>query len=120
MHGLLRDSALIMCTVALALTLNASDTDGTGDQFKIVKQWPLEGAGGWDYVTPDPNSHRVYITRATHVSVLDSESDTVIGDIPDTPGVHGVQKQRLAAPYSFPPLTKLTSKHIFASGINSH
>jgi YVTN family beta-propeller protein len=90
MHQLVRNSALVICTVALALTFEAFGADGTGGEFKVVKQLPLEGAGRWDYVTADPDSHRVYIARATHVSVLDSESGAVIGDIPDTPGVHGV------------------------------
>jgi YVTN family beta-propeller protein len=94
MHRLLRNSAVITCAVAFALASKASGAGGTGDEFKIVKQLPLEGAGRWDYVTADPDSHRVYIARATHVSVLDSESGAVIGDIPDTPGVHGVAVAR--------------------------
>ena len=55
-----------------------------------MKRIPLEGGGRWDYISADSDSHRVYIARATHVSVLDSETGAVIGDIPDTPGVHGV------------------------------
>lgn len=66
----------------------AAEAD-SGD-FKVVKKLPLEGAGRWDYVTADPDNHRIYVARSTHVTVLDSESGEVVGDIPDTKGVHGV------------------------------
>ena len=85
MHRVLRTSALVICCVALAF-----GSDASGGNFKVVKRVPLEGGGRWDYVTADSDSHRVYIARATHVSVLDSETGAVVGDIPDTPGVHGV------------------------------
>src|ERR1700704_580601 len=82
-------SALILLVAALALASDALGADSPG-KLKVVKKLPLQGAGRWDYVTADPEAHRVYIARATHVSVLDSESGAVVGDIPDTPGVHGV------------------------------
>jgi len=85
MHRVLRTSALVICCVALAF-----GSDASSGSFKVVNRVPLEGGGRWDYVTADSDSHRVYIARATHVSVLDSETGAVVGDIPDTPGVHGV------------------------------
>jgi DNA-binding beta-propeller fold protein YncE len=88
MHLPLRKSALILSFAALALASNVLGAEG--GKYKIEKKLPLAGAGRWDYVTTDPEAHRVYIARATHVSVLDSETGAVIGDIPDTPGVHGV------------------------------
>ena len=90
MHRFLRNSALIFSAAAIALTPSALRAGDDGGKFKIVKKIPLEGGGRWDYVTVDPEAHRVYIARATHVTVLDSESGAVVGDIPDTPGVHGV------------------------------
>jgi YVTN family beta-propeller protein len=90
MYRLLRISSLFLSIAAIALTSNPLGAEGEGSKYKIVKKLPLEGAGRWDYVTVDPESHRVYIARATHVSVLDSDTGTVVGDIPDTPGVHGV------------------------------
>ena len=90
MHRFLRNSALIFSAGAIALTPSALRAGDDGGKFKIVKKIPLEGGGRWDYVTVDPEAHRVYIARATHVTVLDSASGAVVGDIPDTPGVHGV------------------------------
>jgi DNA-binding beta-propeller fold protein YncE len=48
------------------------------------------GEGGWDYLIADPDAHRVYISRGTHVLVLDPDSGKNLADIPDTPGVHGI------------------------------
>src|SRR3984957_18274143 len=85
-----RNPALIFSAPAIALTPSALRAGDDGGKFKIVKKIPLEGGGRWDYVTVDPEGHRVYIARATHVTVLDSESGAVVGEIPETPGVHGV------------------------------
>jgi YVTN family beta-propeller protein len=58
--------------------------------YHLLKKIPLGGEGGWDYLTFDPGSGRLYIARATHVIVLDAASGKVVGDIPDTAGVHGI------------------------------
>jgi WD40 repeat protein len=58
--------------------------------YHVAKTYKLGGAGGWDYLTADANARRLYISRATHVIVLDLDSGKIIGDIPDTPGVHGI------------------------------
>ena len=51
---------------------------------------PVGGDGGWDYLRVDPDSHRLYLSRGTHTMIVDVTSGKVIGDIPDTKGVHGV------------------------------
>jgi len=48
------------------------------------------GEGGWDYLTVDSAAHRLYVSHATHVVVVDLDAGKVVGDIPDTPGVHGI------------------------------
>jgi DNA-binding beta-propeller fold protein YncE len=58
--------------------------------YHLLKKIPLGGEGGWDYLTFDLDSGRLFIARATHVVVLDPASGKVVGDIPDTPGVHGI------------------------------
>ena len=50
---------------------------------------PIGGEGGWDYLSVDPAAHRLYVSHATHVVVIDTQTNKVVGDIPDTPGVHG-------------------------------
>src|SRR5215469_1825676 len=56
----------------------------------VIKTFKLGGEGGWDYLEVDPDSHHLFISRATHVMVVDTESGKQVGDIPNTAGVHGI------------------------------
>jgi DNA-binding beta-propeller fold protein YncE len=58
--------------------------------YHIVNTYKLGGEGGWDYLTVDASARRLYISRATHVIVIDTDSGKSVGDIADTPGVHGI------------------------------
>lgn len=58
--------------------------------WHVSRTIPVTGDGGWDYMTLDPATHRLYITRFTHVEVIDVSNGAMVGDIPDTQGVHGV------------------------------
>jgi hypothetical protein len=57
--------------------------------YHLVKEIPIAGDTGWDYMSVDAQARRLYVTHGTHVVVVDIDSDTVVGDIADTPGVHG-------------------------------
>ena len=72
---------LLVATVALAAAAPA---------YKVVNTYKVGGDGGWDYLTADSAARRLYISRATHVIVLDLDSGKTVGDIADTPGVHGI------------------------------
>jgi DNA-binding beta-propeller fold protein YncE len=65
-----------------------------GPGYHLINTWKLGGDGGWDYLTVDSEAHRLYIARATRVMVVDLESGKLIGEIADTPGVHGVAINR--------------------------
>jgi DNA-binding beta-propeller fold protein YncE len=58
--------------------------------YHLLKKIVLGGEGRWDYITCDSANRRLYISRTTHVMVVDEDSGAVVGDIPNTPGVHGV------------------------------
>jgi len=58
--------------------------------YQVIKTVPVAGEGGWDYIAVDSVARRVYVSHATHVVVLDADSYEVVGDIPDTQGVHGI------------------------------
>jgi hypothetical protein len=58
--------------------------------YHVIKTVPVGGDGFWDYLTVDSQARRLYISHATHVAVMDIDSDTIVGDIPDTEGVHGI------------------------------
>ena len=75
---------------ALALLVAATALAAAGPGYKVVNTYKPGGEGGWDYLTADAAARRLYISRATHVIVLDLDSGKVVGDIADTPGVHGI------------------------------
>ncbi|MGC1404572.1 MAG: YncE family protein [Thermodesulfobacteriota bacterium] len=58
--------------------------------YHLVEIIALGGEGRWDYLTLDNQTHRLYISRSSHVLVVNTDSGKVIGDIPDTDGVHGI------------------------------
>ncbi|HZU54110.1 MAG TPA: hypothetical protein VFF77_09470 [Holophagaceae bacterium] len=56
----------------------------------VLRAIPLGGEGGWDYLNIDSAARRLYISRGTHVMVVDADSGKVVGDIAGTAGVHGI------------------------------
>ena len=58
-------------------------------EFK-VKKYSIGGEGGTDYLTAEPGTGRVFVSRGSHVMVIDGNKGTVIGDITGTPGTHGI------------------------------
>src|SRR3984957_3691918 len=58
--------------------------------YHLIKTIPIPGDEGWDYATVDSAARRVYVSHSTHVVVLDADSGAIVGDIPDTSGVHGI------------------------------
>ena len=77
--------AVLMMTLAGTLA-QAQKPSG----YKVSKRITLGGEGGWDYLTFDGEAHRLYITRATRVMVVDVDGGKLVGEIPNTLGVHGV------------------------------
>jgi outer membrane protein assembly factor BamB len=76
--------------VTLVTLLLIALAQAAGAGYHVVKTYKLGGEGGWDYLTLDSASRRLYISRATHVIVIDADSGKSVGDIADTPGVHGI------------------------------
>src|SRR6266568_6333576 len=62
----------------------------TSAQTFKVERYSIGGEGGTDYLTAEPGTGRVFVSRATHVMVIDGRTGKVIGDIPDTPRTHGI------------------------------
>jgi DNA-binding beta-propeller fold protein YncE len=58
--------------------------------YHVSKTIPVGGEGFWDYATVDPDARRLYVSHGTHVVVLDADTQSIVGDIPDTQGVHGI------------------------------
>jgi DNA-binding beta-propeller fold protein YncE len=79
-------------THALALLVGAAlvlPGASSAQSFKVAK-YSIGGDGGTDYLLADPGTGRVFVSRSTHVMVIDGSTGKVIGDIPDTPRTHGI------------------------------
>jgi DNA-binding beta-propeller fold protein YncE len=75
-----------VCILAIAL---AWPTLSPAQTFTAAK-FSIGGDGGTDYLTAEPGTGRVFVSRATHVMVIDAITGKVVGDIPDTPRNHGI------------------------------
>ena len=58
--------------------------------YHFIRELPVGGDGGWDYLSVDPVGRRLYVSHATKVVVIDIDKNEIVGEIPDTPGIHGV------------------------------
>jgi DNA-binding beta-propeller fold protein YncE len=74
---------LITCVVASVMPAVHAQTFN-------VRKVDIKGEGGTDYIVAEAGTGRVFVSRGDHVMVVDGASGTVVGDIPNTPGVHGV------------------------------
>src|SRR5580698_4495623 len=55
-----------------------------------MQKYDIKGDGGTDYLTAEPGTGRVFVSRGTHVMVVDGLTGKVLGDIQDTPRTHGI------------------------------
>lgn len=58
--------------------------------YKVLGKIPIGGEGGWDYATVDSAARRIYVSHVSRVVVVDLVTEKVVGEIPETPGVHGI------------------------------
>ena len=77
-----------ICLIA-TLLVAATLAGHAADPYHLIKEIPIGGEGGWDYISVDPAAHRLYVSHATRILAADIDSGKVVGEIPDTQGVHG-------------------------------
>jgi len=80
----LRISAMIVLVVGIVGVAKAADP-----HYKLFKEIPIGGGSGWDYLTADSVGRRLYVTHGTKIVVVDMDQNKIVGEIADTPGVHG-------------------------------
>ncbi len=88
--GIVSLLAIGVCLFLYNVKSQAAGSAAAASGYKVSGHIPVAGEGGWDYLVVDANSRRLYLSHATHVVVLDVDSHAVVGDIPDTQGVHGI------------------------------
>jgi DNA-binding beta-propeller fold protein YncE len=87
--GLTIAATLLAATGLTVNRLYAAPAGGPSG-YHVIKTIPVPGDTGWDYLLVDSDSRRVYVSRGTHVVVLDADTYATVGDIPNTEGVHGI------------------------------
>jgi YVTN family beta-propeller protein len=81
-----------LAVAALAVT-TAAGQQQLPATFYTVRDVPLPGdTSRFDYESLDPGTHRLYMAHlgAGTVAVYDIASGTIVGEVQDVPGVHGV------------------------------
>src|SRR6266852_8738913 len=68
----------------------AAPASSPPQHYAVLRKIPVGGEGGWDYLTLDAASRRLYVSRGTRVIVLDADSGAPVGEIAGTQGVHGI------------------------------
>lgn len=82
-------AALIGFTFLAAVVGFHQTAPAADPHYKFVKQIQIGGGSGWDYLFADAASRRLYVTHGTKIVAIDMDADKVVGEILDTPGVHG-------------------------------
>jgi DNA-binding beta-propeller fold protein YncE len=75
---------------ALAFTIFPLSGSWAADApYRLIATIKVGGEGGWDYASVDSAARRLYVTHGSKVIVIDMDKNAVVGEITDTPGVHG-------------------------------
>jgi DNA-binding beta-propeller fold protein YncE len=88
-RGIMNTNSRLWIPLVIVL-LAAAAVGAAAPGYHVVNTYKLGGDGGWDYLTVDASARRFYISRGTHVMVVDADTGKSVGDIADTPGVHGI------------------------------
>src|SRR4051812_17280362 len=78
----------VWAALAIVFAVSLAPNFGHAQTFKVQK-FDIKGDGGTDYVTVESATGRVFVSRGTHMMVVEGATGKVLGDIPNTPGVHG-------------------------------
>ena len=80
----------VLLVLLVAIVWNGAPLSAVPPDYHLLKRVDVGGNGAWDYLIYDPTGHRVFVSRGTHVMVLDGQSGVTLSDIPNTLGVHGI------------------------------
>jgi YVTN family beta-propeller protein len=98
----LKTIAQAVTSVALASAMLSGAAHAAPDaaraHFEVTSRYMLDGADRWDYLGYDGVRHHLFISRNSHVQVVDADTGKQVGEIANTAGVHGfafVQDRKL-------------------------
>jgi len=81
---------LFMLLIGIVFTQPRSVWAQEKTGFHVLADYPIHSTGGWDYITADGQSKRVYVSHGQQVNILDAATGDSIGYVPNTKGVHGI------------------------------
>ena len=85
-----RSAAYVVLSLISGLLWSACTVGATRPEFKLIDRSSIGGAGGWDFISFDADSKRLFISRGDRVQVWSAETGTVAAEIAGTSGVHGI------------------------------
>ena len=77
----------LLCIISVIVAIAACRAD---EPYHFIKEIKVGGDGSWDYLSVEPVGRRLYVSHGTKVVVIDIDNDKVVGEITNTPGVHGL------------------------------
>src|ERR1041384_2723943 len=80
---------LLGCVLSFVWGAAPAQTKSAG--YHVLTQYKVGGEGGWDYLSVDSKARRVYLSRSSHVMVIDADTGAVVGDIAATAGAAGTR-----------------------------
>ena len=86
----LRNCWLVACGALSLSGLGSGSLARAEGPYHFLKEIPVGGEGGWDCLSVDAAGRRLYVSHGTKVVVIDVDRDVIVGEIADTPGVHGL------------------------------
>jgi DNA-binding beta-propeller fold protein YncE len=90
MEATIMKNTLLKVLCLFCAVVIGSNAYAAAPGYHVINKIQIGGEGGWDYLSIDSEARRLYVSRSTHVIVIDIDKDKIVGDIPDTPGVHGI------------------------------
>lgn len=78
-----------MLAGAVGLALFSSAALAASSGYHVARTIMLGGEGGFDYLNIDPSSGYLYITRGSHLMIVDIDGGKVVRDIKGLAGIHG-------------------------------
>ncbi|HEY4322922.1 MAG TPA: YncE family protein [Mucilaginibacter sp.] len=88
MKSIIKPLCILLFGAAVSMPTHILAQKKTG--FHVLTVFPIHSTGGWDYITVDGATKRVYASHGMQVNILDAATGDSVGYIPDTKGVHGI------------------------------
>jgi YVTN family beta-propeller protein len=79
----------LVAFAALGL-LSVANISVQAADYKSIKEIPIGGEGKFDYLAVDPGARRLYVSHGNKAVVINIDTDAIVGNIADTPGIHGI------------------------------